>query len=162
MKTINFDFDNLGGLQHVYAIPPTAFLKISKNYVNDQNFLELQQKESIIDLPVYANDTYIYNEEKSTSDAGDCWEVNIEGVIPKLNPDNQSIIEELERGLWYVVAQDANGEFHFCGQEDAWMLFTSNKTSGKSASNLNGLTFSFSCVQDEPTIFLSQFEEMTL
>lgn len=162
MKTIEFDFDNLGGLQHIYAIPPTSFLRIRKDYINHQNFLEIIQKDDVIDLPVYSNDTYMYNEEKSTNDAGDCWEVNIEGVIPKLSPDNQYVIELLERGLWYVVAKDANDEYHFCGQENAWLLFTSSKTTGKSAASLNGLTFRFTCIQDAPTIFISKFEEMTL
>lgn len=30
MKTINLNPDNLGGLLHLYAIPPTSFLRIRK------------------------------------------------------------------------------------------------------------------------------------
>lgn len=158
MKTINLDTDNLGGLLHLYAIPPTSFVRIRKDYVNDLNYLELMQRGDVIDLPVFANDTYVYNEEKTTSDAGDNWHIVIEGVIPRLSPDNQLVIELLERGLWYVVAEDANGEVHLCGQEDAWMLFSSSKTSGQTVTNRNGTSFTFSCVQDEPTIFLSDFD----
>lgn len=158
MKTILFDCDNLGGLIHLYAVPPTSFLRIRKDYLTNKNYLELKNRDDVIDIPVYPNDTYLYNEEKTTTDAGDCWQVEIEGVIPRLQPQNHDIIELLERGLWYVVAEDANGEVHFCGQEDAWMLFSSSKTSGQTVTNRNGTSFTFSCVQDEPTIFLSDFE----
>lgn len=158
MKTIQFDCDNLGGLIHLYAVPPTSFLRIRKDYLTNKNYLELKNRDDVIDIPVYPNDTYLYNEEKTTTDAGDCWQVEIEGVIPRLQPQNHDIIELLERGLWYVVAEDANGEVHLCGQEDAWMLFSSSKTSGQTVTNRNGTSFTFSCVQDEPTIFLSDFD----
>lgn len=122
MKTINLNTDNLGGLLHLYAIPPTSFHRIRKDYVNNLNFLELVRRDDVIDIPVLSNDTYIYNEEKNTGDVGDYWNITIEGVIPRLSLDNHSVIEELERGLWYVVAQDSNGEVHFCGQEDALLI----------------------------------------
>lgn len=157
MKTIKLDTDNLGGLLHLYAIPATSFVQILKDYVNNTHRLEITNSDSIIDIPVLSNDTYIYNEENTTSDAGDCWEVSIEGFIPRLSPDNQELIEQLERELWYVVAQDANGELHLCGQEDAWMIFTTSKTSGQSAASRNGTTFVFACTQDSPTIFITDF-----
>ena len=162
MKTINLNPDNLGGLLHLYAIPPTSFLRIRKDYVNNLKYLELKQRNDVIDIPIFANDTYIYTEEKSTGDAGDYWTITIEGVIPRLSQENQPVIEELERGLWYVVTQDSNGEIHFCGQEDALLLFTNSKTSGQSASSRNGTSFSFACIQDAPSIFLTDFEENTL
>lgn len=162
MKTINLNTDNLGGLLHLYAIPPASFHRIRRDYVNDLNYLELVQRDDVIDIPIFANDTYIYTEEKSTGDVGDYWSITIEGVIPRLSQENQPVIEELERGLWYVVAQDSNGEIHFCGQEDALLLFTNSKTSGQSASSRNGTSFSFACIQDASSIFLTDFEENTL
>lgn len=160
MKIINCDFDNIGGLLQIYAVPPASFIRIRKDFVQQLNYLELKQRDEIISIPVYANDTYIYNEDKETTDAGDSWNVNVEGVIPRMRRYNQETIERLERNLWYLVAIDANGEVHWCGQEDALLLFSTQKTSGQSAVDRNGITFSFSCTQDEPTIFIAEIEEL--
>lgn len=59
MKVINYDFENIGGLLQVIAIPPTSFLRIRKDYNTGLNYLELRNREDIISIPVYANDTYI-------------------------------------------------------------------------------------------------------
>lgn len=158
MKTINFDFDNIGGLLQVFAVPPTSFLRIRKDYVAELNYLELRNREDIISIPVYANHTYVYNEDKEVNDAGDCWNVEIEGVIPKLASVNHTVLETLERGVWYVLAVDANGEAHWCGQEGALMLFATNKTSGRAVSDRNGTAFSFTCIQDEPTIYIEDVD----
>ena len=64
MKVINYDFENIGGLLQMIAIPPTSFLRIRKDYNTGLNYLELRNREDIISIPVYANDTYIYNEDK--------------------------------------------------------------------------------------------------
>lgn len=160
MKVINYDFDNVGGLLQIFAIPSTSFLCIRKDYVANLNYLELRSQDDLISIPVYANDTYMYSEDKTTTDAGDIWSVSVEGVIPKLYSYNKGLIEILERGLWYVLAVDGNGEVHWCGQEDALMLFNTQKTSGQTAANRNGITFTFSCVQDEPTIFITDLEEL--
>ena len=69
-------------------------------------------------------------------------------------------METLERGLWYVLAVDGNGVVHWCGQEDALMLFATNKTSGRSVSERNGTSFTFTCIQDEPTSYIENMEEI--
>ena len=143
MKVINYDFENVGGLLQIIAVPPTSFLRIRKDYNAGLNYLELRDRENIISIPVYANDTYIYNEDKEVNDAGDCWNVSIEGVIPKLSSVNNQLMETLERGLWYVLAVDGNGQVHWC-----------------SVSERNGTSFTFTCVQDEPTIYISGLEEL--
>lgn len=160
MKVINYDFENIGGLLQVIAVPPTSFLRIRKDYNVGLNYLELRDRENIISIPVYANDTYVYNEDKEVNDAGDCWNVSVEGVIPKLSSVNHQLMETLERGLWYVLAVDGNGQVHWCGQEDALMLFATNKTSGRAVSERNGTSFTFTCIQDEPTIYISGLEEL--
>ena len=99
MKVINYDFENIGGLLQMIAIPPTSFLRIRKDYNTGLNYLELRNREDIISIPVYANDTYIYNEDKEVNDAGDCWNVSIEGVIPKLS----SVNHDGDAGAWFVV-----------------------------------------------------------
>ena len=98
--------------------------------------------------------------DKENGDAGDVWSVRVEGVIPKLSPVNRELLEVLERGLWYVLAVDGNGEVHWCGQEEALLQFNTNKTSGQTATNRNGTTFTFSCVQDEPTVYIAEMEDL--
>ena len=127
MKAMHYDFENVGGLLQVIAVPPASFVQIRKDYASGLNYLELRNREDIVSIPVYANDTYSYNEDKEVNDAGDCWNVSIEGVIPKLSPANHQLMEMLERGLWYVLAVDGNGAVHWCGQEDALMLFATRQ-----------------------------------
>lgn len=161
MRTINYDFQNIGGLLRVIAVPPASFVQIRKDPLTGDNHLDLRNQDDIISIPIYANDTYIYTEDKEVNDAGDSWNVAIEGVIPKLEKTNHRIIETLERGLWYVLAVDGNGEVHWCGQEDALMLFDTQKSSGRTDTERNGITFSFSCTQDEPTIFIQDTSVIT-
>ena len=60
----------------------------------------------------------------------------------------------------HVLAVDGNGAVHWCGQEDALMLFATNKTSGRSVSERNGTSFTFTCIQDEPTSYIENMEEI--
>jgi len=55
---------------------------------------------------------------------------------------------------------DGNGVVHWCGQEDALMLFATNKTSGRSVSERNSTSFTFTCIQDEPTVYIENMEEI--
>ena len=158
---MHYDFENVGGLLQVIAVPPASFVQIRKDYAAGLNYLELRNREDIVSIPVYANDTYSYNEDKEVNDAGDCWNVSVEGVIPKLSSVNHHLMETLERGLWYVLAVDGNGVVHWCGQEDALMLFNTNKTSGRSVSERNGTSFTFTCIQDEPTSYIENMEEIS-
>ena len=107
MKVINYDFENIGGLLQVLAVPPSSFLRIRKDYVTNLNYLELRNRDGIISLPIYADDTYSFSEDKENGDAGDAWSVRVEGVIPKLSPVNRELLEVLERGLWYVLTETA-------------------------------------------------------
>ena len=106
MKIINYDFENIGGLLKVLAVPPSSFLRVRKDYVTGLNYLELRNRDSILSLPIYADDTYTCSADKENGDAGDAWSVRVEGVIPKLSPVNRELLEVLERGLWYVLAVD--------------------------------------------------------
>lgn len=98
---MHYDFENVGGLLQVIAVPPASFVQIRKDYASGLNYLELRNREDIVSIPVYANDTYSYNEDKEVNDAGDCWNVSIEGVIPKLSPGKPSA--DGDAGAWLVV-----------------------------------------------------------
>ena len=77
MKAMHYDFENVGGLLQVIAVPPASFVQIRKDYAAGLNYLELRNREDIVSIPVYANDTYSYNEDKEVNDAGDCLNVSV-------------------------------------------------------------------------------------
>ncbi len=158
MKSLNFDFDNLGGVQSLFAIPATSLQRIRTDYNTGLNYLELKNRDDIIELPHYANDTYSFAENHKKSDAGDAWEITIEGVAPKQCIANADLIEKLERGEWYVLALDNNGEAHWCGQEETMMLFSTSKNTGKSITERNEIAFSFSNIQTIPSVYISDVD----
>lgn len=67
-----------------------------------------------------------------------------------------------DAGAWLVVCTGSGRQrvVHWCGQEDALMLFNTNKTSGRSVSERNGTSFTFTCIQDEPTSYIENMEEI--
>ena len=149
MKEITFDFENVGGLAEIYAIPPTSFIRIRTNYLTDKKYLDVKNRDDIIVIPMFADDTYVFNENKDTDDGGDYYDLSVEGVIPKEVFPNKQIINNLERGQWFVLCQDNNNVVHFCGSEDILMRFNTQKTTGTTYIDRNGIAFSFSCKQPE-------------
>ena len=75
MKIINYDFENIGGLLKVLAVQTSSFLRVRKDYVTGLNYLELRNRDSIISLPIYVDDTYSFSEDKENGDAGNDWSV---------------------------------------------------------------------------------------
>ena len=105
-------------------------------------------------LSVYSDRSFCFIEQKSIADGGDCWEVTIEGIIPKLNHDTSSVIETLERGEWLVLSQDHNGTVHLSGSVETPLLFSAERTTGDAYTALNGYTFSFSGKQPSPSVVI--------
>ena len=64
MKTFEFDYYNVGGLLHVYAIPPASLRRIRKDYVGGLNYIELQQRDNVIEIPVLPDSSYSFSEDK--------------------------------------------------------------------------------------------------
>lgn len=154
MVYINFDFNNVGGLAEIYAIPPADVLRIRHDYRRDTYALELKTRDNIIVIPIYGDRSFSFDEQKSTADGGDYWEISIEGVIPKLCQDNSAIIERLERGDWLVLHSDNNGVAHLSGSVDIPLECSSDKTSGDSFTALNGTTLTFSGKQPSPSLVI--------
>lgn len=143
MKTINFDFENVGGVRECYAIPPSSFKRIRTDYVNNLNYIELSDRTNIIAIPMYANDTFVFSEEKTIAEGGEYWDVDIEGVIPKLCNMNKSLLATLERGEWMVLSKDNNDVVHLSGSVDVPLRFDDTKSSGTSYTDRNGISFKF-------------------
>ena len=152
MKTLKFDFDNMGGCCRLFAIPPSSFLRIREDYVQGLHHLECTNYSDIIDIPVNADGTFYFNENHGLEDPGDGYSVEVGGVIPKLMMDNAADIEKLERGEWYVLSQDNNGVVRLAGDEDVKMNLITQKTTGLLAADRNQIAFTFSCLQENPSI----------
>lgn len=154
MKKIEFNFENVGGLAEIYAIPPADLLRLRHDYVGDTYNVELRTRDNIIVIPVFGDRSFVFSEEKGQADGGYYWDVSIEGVIPSVNGKNQKLIEDLDRGGWLVVFRDNNGTVFLSGSVDVPLVFSDNKTSGDAYASLNGIKFSFTAKQPSPSVIL--------
>ncbi|KAA6352408.1 hypothetical protein EZS27_000358 [termite gut metagenome] len=152
MKSICFDFDNIGGISRLYAIPVSSFVRIRKDYVKNLNYLECRDLFSIIEIPVYTDNTFSFTENQTFDTPGDGYNIEISGIIPKMMPVNSSDIGLLERGEWYVLCEDRNGNVKFSGDENVRLKFTSRKESGAAFIDHNQISFTFSCLQENPSV----------
>lgn len=155
MRKLHFDFENMGGLLSVYAIPVTSFVCTRKDYLTHLNYIEYTNSQNIIEIPVYADSTFYFNEDHTAGDAGDEYNVAVGGVIPKIMMENADDIEKLERGEWLVLHQDINGTVHLSGDKNVQMKFTTQKTTGSAAADRNQIAFTFSCIQENPSVIIA-------
>ena len=109
MRTLTFDFDNLHGIANMYAIPIASVYQCVQNPLTGQATLTLNDSVMVVQIPVYRGDRFKIDEVQKLVDGGDCWEVTIAGIIPKRCSLNDGVIQDLERGEWIVLSQDANG-----------------------------------------------------
>lgn len=154
MKKIKFNFENVGGLAELYAFPPADLLRVRHDYIKGIDTVELRNRNNIVVVPVFGDRSFSFSEEKGLADGGVYWDVNIEGVIPNINFENQRLIETLDRGEWLVVSMDNNGIVHLSGTIDVPLQFSSSKSSGDSYASLNGIEFSFQCRQPSPSVIV--------
>lgn len=152
MKTLTFDFDNRPGLARILVIPPKSFRRLRYDYIMSIQHLEVVDRANIIEIPIFADNSFAVSEKQSSADGGDLWDVNISGCIPK--NENTHIVELLERGDWLVICQDQNGTVKLYGTVDVPLRFLSDKSSG-SPSAMNGIRFTFSAKEPEPSVTLA-------
>lgn len=150
MKELTFDFDNFGGTLHLYAVPVASFRRIVKNYVAGTLTAQFRNRQDIISIEMFADDTFSFSETKDVADGGVFYDVAISGIIPKWSEANDGRIEELERGEWMVVTKDNNGVVRIAGTEDALLRFNTVKDTGTSRPERNGIAFTFTGKQPDP------------
>jgi hypothetical protein len=153
MKTIQFDFDNVGGITQVYAIPLASFLRLRKDYINEMQYFEVKQRADIIAIPVYADSSFTFNETQRQEDGGNLWAVEIAGLIPKRYRLNEKSVRTLERGEWLVLFQDNNGDVVLAGTIEVPLRFLSARTTG-TETEVNGNRFTFTGMEAEPSVIV--------
>ena len=128
MKKIDFDFDNVGGLAHLYLIDASALLRCDVNVKNGYVRPVIASENMIYDIAVYAGDNFAFTENLLEEDTGEVYDVAISGFIPKM--DNIMTVAEMERKEWIAVHQDANGNLLISGTKEMPLRFITNKTTG--------------------------------
>lgn len=147
---MRLNFDNRGGICHVYAIPAECVSNIRNNWNRKTVTPELDDNEGIIKLPYYAGQNYSFTEQHSLNEQGDRYTVEIKGVIPSHLIEDIDI-NTLRRGEWLVIHQDARGITRMTGTKLIPLRFSSTSDTGTELSNLNGEQFVFSAIEAEPS-----------
>ncbi|MDH6355457.1 hypothetical protein M2132_001800 [Dysgonomonas sp. PH5-45] len=154
MKAITFDFgSNLGGLNKVYAIPPSSLIEIIHNYSKKQISLRLTGTSDIIEIYCIL-DTMQFTEEKTQPAAGPTYNPVITGITPKSNEINQEQLIRLESSYWLLLFEDNNGNTRLAGNEDLFLVFNRTESTGQTIQSRNQIQFTFSGFQSHPCYFI--------
>ena len=154
MKTIQFDFcSNLGGVNKIYAIPPTLLDSITHNYTEKKSYLNLTSTDDMIEI-YCTMDTMQFTEKMERTSAGSVYNIELTGVIPKTNALNQENIDRLESEYWLVLFEDNNGNTRLVGDKDTYMIFQRTDTTGKTLAARNQIEFVFSGAQSHACYFI--------
>lgn len=154
MKQLNFDTDNIGGLQKVYALPPGSY-SLAKNYVSNAYTLTIADTSQVVEIETFADGTYSFTESHGRDEHGDWWQPTIVGQIPKHSHGNAALIEELERGQWVVLCKDNNGVLRLAGDDQTPLTFATEATTGAVTTDMNGTGFTFTGKLGKPSVVVS-------
>jgi hypothetical protein len=158
MQQIEFDFENVGGLRHCYAIPVASFQGTEVDIVTNLHQLrELVSPEDVIAIPMYADDTFSFGEEDDEEDGNKVYDVNIDGIIPKagLNP---LLIEKLSRGEWIVLSEDNNGIIRLSGTKEIPLRCKTTSATGTTYTDRSETAFRFHAVEMQPSLLMEDID----
>ena len=155
MKTVSTSNDNVGGLSSIYVVPTAVFNRVKTDFSTGKRYVSVASTEDVIELPVFCNQSFMYEENPELQDGGDAYDVKIQGVVPRLDTEPQ-LLRELERGEWLVMHQDKNGGARLSGTVDVPLRFSTIRSSGNSPAALNGHRFTFSAVEPCPSVEVEQ------
>ena len=156
MRELQFNTDNLGGVIHCYAIPPSCYA-LNYDYSSRTYTLLLVDDTDVISIPVYADGTINFAEPHGRDEHGDYWEPSVSGAIPRASLENAALLEELERGEWVVAFIDQNGIARMAGDDDTPLTFATSADTGLQPIDLNRTGFTFSGRLSHPS-YVVQFE----
>ena len=148
MKKIEFNFDQVNGMSHIYAVHVDSIRDVSINPLTGLARISLTSYEDVVEIPVYSQADTSYSERQQTEEGVDRYDVAIGVFLPR--HANPQIVQILERGEWMVIHQDANGDILASGTEEIPLLFASGRqTGGNTATGNYG---EFTAVEPEPSL----------
>lgn len=149
MKKVTFDFQtNLPGLSMVYAIPPSSFKRVRRDYTNGKYFLELINLDNIIEF-YFSEDTAQFKQVGENNG----YKTELILVAPKDQPVNRNLYRELLAGYWFVLFVDQNNYIRLIGTEENQLRFSLEA----STSGRNQVNCSFTGFQDEQALFIEDY-----
>ncbi len=148
MRTIDFDFDNVGGLSHLYLIDVAGLIRVDMNVKNKHVRPALSSETYIYNIGVLDGDDFVFTENLLQEEGGEVFDVAISGFIPKM--DNLVTVAEMERKEWIAVHQDANGNILISGTKEMPLRFMTSKTTGTAPAR-NATAFTLSAKTTEPS-----------
>ena len=135
MLTTQFDFDNVSGIAHIYAIPAEDVLAITVNPLTGLYRIALKKADGVIVIPTHAQEATSFEEPQEDDDGTPQYNVSISVFFPRFV--NPLIEQTLERGSWLVAHQDANGDILLSGTTDIPLLFRSHRQTAAGAPSGN-------------------------
>ncbi len=95
-----------------------------------------------------------FSEEQKKSDAGESFQTNISGMVPKLTHEYLAQFNEMRRHRFVVQITDNNGNARISGSVLAGMQFAFDQKSKNTPSGTSGFSYSFSLDHEDPSPFL--------
>ncbi|HRZ98807.1 MAG TPA: hypothetical protein P5084_14720 [Paludibacter sp.] len=143
MTPFNFEIaDNMGGVCRIFAIPPSSFVRVWTDHVNNINYLTVRNREDIIDIYSIDEETEFTEDYESG-----IYSPVLSGITPggrdKVNVKNTENLEKLDSGYWRLLFEDNNGFVRLAGTEDNMLTFRRTTTTGKLGER-NQIEFAFS------------------
>ena len=148
MKTIEFSFDNVGGMAHLYLIAVAGLIRVDTDVTDGSVLPVLASGTTLYNIEVYGGDSFLFAEQMDMQAGEAAFHVSISGFIPRL--DHLPEVAELEQGEWICVHQDANGTVLMSGTKDVPLRFVSEKSSG-TPSTRNATAFTLQGTEPEPS-----------
>ena len=146
MKTIEFNFDNVGGMSRLYLIDVGGMIRVDTNATDGRVRPVLANDARVYNIEVYGGDAFQFTENMTLEDGGEAFAVSISGFIPRL--DNLVTVTELERGEWIAVHRDANGTILMSGTREVPLRFVTSKSTGTPATR-NATAFTLQATEPE-------------
>lgn len=140
MKTINKQYENMGGVLKIWVVPPTD-ISLSGDEVTiitDANIINILVRE----------DSASFDEDLSVGFPGTSYKVEIKATVPCDTVGTQALIQELERKRKYqVIYLDGNGNYKLAGTSEVPLRVIAKASTGSTSQALNRYDLVFSGIQ---------------
>lgn len=144
MKRFSFDYDNMGGMSAIYAIPAANYRRIRTDYPSRRRTLELYDYDDVIEIALAGEDQCHTAQTKGHDRAlGTYYDVDIRVTVPKWSAENDRLQTELERGRWLVLARDNNGTVRLYGTPSVPLRCSTDADTGGAPADRNQVEYRF-------------------